>query len=403
MEGGTVSFYGKFRHLIVTILEASAILMYTTFVSDNKYCEVKDILDIYVKYSLSNKRQEEKHIKRIQPPLFPPVPPYAELSTKIRVVRKHKLAACLIQKNMSTLLQAIMCFLENPEAFRAANRTITTDQWSTRFCQGKNEFEGLGKVGGYSDMLRNTTSKMSDWMLYAFVRDPLERFVSGFVDKCVINMGQFDPRQDCHGCRNNISCFVHSIYNDSMEFLEVGYNKTVTMEDYHVFPQNWHCNFRQYADSIKLFKYRNADRVGVYKELADLLNSAGVNVALIDEILAHITRHDTEHATIRSSKTKKYTNEIVKNKNLLNIVYSIYFFDYFQRRQQEEDCDYIGCTATSTSASKSPPSSEDRLDCSNRIPSLNASSLSTPTPLYRDVAIDQATESGRFGTRAPPP
>uniref|UniRef100_A0A1I7ZYV7 Ovule protein n=1 Tax=Steinernema glaseri TaxID=37863 RepID=A0A1I7ZYV7_9BILA len=41
---------------------------------------------------------------------------------------------------------------------------------------------------------------------------------------------------------------------------------------------------------------------------------------------------------------------------------------------------------------KSLPSSEDGLVCTNRIPSFDASSPSTPTPFYKDVASDQATE-----------
>lgn len=52
---------------------------------------------------------------------------------------KHRLSSCLIQKNMSTLIAAILCFLYSPERFIRAGRNINTEQGEIHFCRGKNE------------------------------------------------------------------------------------------------------------------------------------------------------------------------------------------------------------------------------------------------------------------------
>jgi hypothetical protein len=46
---------------------------------------------------------------------------------------------CLIQKSMSTLMQATMCYLHNETAFINAGRVLNQESYSKRFCEWKNE------------------------------------------------------------------------------------------------------------------------------------------------------------------------------------------------------------------------------------------------------------------------
>lgn len=105
----------------------------------------------------------------------------------------YRIAACVIEKDMSTVLTAIMCFLTGPEAFRNASRSVTDDGYRNRYderlrylglvplrlCKGKNEYSSL------KTMTRSTATVVDDWRLFAVVRDPMDRFLSGFVQRCV--------------------------------------------------------------------------------------------------------------------------------------------------------------------------------------------------------------------------
>ncbi|KAH7706602.1 Protein C18B2.1 [Aphelenchoides avenae] len=52
---------------------------------------------------------------------------FRPLETRLVTAPKYRISACLIQKNMSTLLRAIICYLYNERAFKAAGRVFATE------------------------------------------------------------------------------------------------------------------------------------------------------------------------------------------------------------------------------------------------------------------------------------
>ena len=64
-----------------------------------------------------------KKIFRRMTPKWPP---------PFKTSKAHKLATCLIQKNMSTLLQAIMCFLHDEKKFRDSKRSFSKEEYKIR-------------------------------------------------------------------------------------------------------------------------------------------------------------------------------------------------------------------------------------------------------------------------------
>ncbi|EPB78499.1 hypothetical protein ANCCEY_02459 [Ancylostoma ceylanicum] len=89
------------------------------------------------------------------------------------------------------------------------------------------------------------------WSMMAIVRDPVDRFVSGFADKCL----RHDFREQvwkkfplrCNGCKTichmtskmqNLTCFMEREYKRMMqraaEFRRLG-----NFDDDHFFPQSW--------------------------------------------------------------------------------------------------------------------------------------------------------------------
>uniref|UniRef100_A0A915E6N3 Carbohydrate sulfotransferase n=1 Tax=Ditylenchus dipsaci TaxID=166011 RepID=A0A915E6N3_9BILA len=166
------------------------------------------------------------------------LPPLKYFDAKFRVVEKYKLVACAIEKNMSTVLTAIMCYLFNQTAFIQSNRSITSDSYNTRFCKGKNEHQFIPAI-----LRVYNTTKLYDWTLVAIVRDPIERFLSGFVDKCInekkaSHTNTYRPTI-CYGCAGNLSCFLDKEYERAEQFSRNTYkSRQWTHEDIHFYPQN---------------------------------------------------------------------------------------------------------------------------------------------------------------------
>lgn len=172
------------------------------------------------------------------------------------IAPKYRFVACLIQKSLSTLLETVMCLLFDEERFLARNRTLHTEFGETRLCLHQNE------INNYVSLIRRalrTRFGMEDpaaldtfhWL--AIVRDPVERFLSGFVDKCIRQ-----PRAPnfCLGCGANLSCFVHKEYARMLaESRRVAMERT--WEDMHFFPQSWRCNFRTLFANYTLLRVPN--------------------------------------------------------------------------------------------------------------------------------------------------
>ena len=77
-------------------------------------------------------------------------------------------------------MMAVMCCLHDSAAFLNASRTIATETYDRRFCRNKNEADHM------SEKLLNDPS----WLKTAVVRHPVEKFLAGYVDKCVNHRSQ---------------------------------------------------------------------------------------------------------------------------------------------------------------------------------------------------------------------
>ena len=87
---------------------------------------------------------------------------------------------CVIEKNLSTILTAILCFLHNEERFKANNRNINAEDFHHRFCRTSNEALNLNLLE------KKFKIPLIEWTHIVAVRDPIERFISGFTDKCLM-------------------------------------------------------------------------------------------------------------------------------------------------------------------------------------------------------------------------
>ncbi|EPB69091.1 hypothetical protein ANCCEY_11818 [Ancylostoma ceylanicum] len=83
--------------------------------------------------------------------VFPPFHRYREY---FQDIPKYRLCTCFIEKVMSTIRDGIFCYLNDPVEFVSHNRRISTENYVNRRVK------------------------------FAVVRDPIDRFLSGYADKC---------------------------------------------------------------------------------------------------------------------------------------------------------------------------------------------------------------------------
>ncbi|VDL83659.1 unnamed protein product [Nippostrongylus brasiliensis] len=108
------------------------------------------------------------------------IAPFARIRPLIVTAPNHKIMSCVVQKSMSSVMLATMCYLLRGEEFIKAGRSLLFDLGAFGFCQNKNNFPNVDSM---LETLRTTNPH--DIRFTMITRDPVDRFLSGFVDRCI--------------------------------------------------------------------------------------------------------------------------------------------------------------------------------------------------------------------------
>ncbi|CAD5228710.1 unnamed protein product [Bursaphelenchus okinawaensis] len=173
---------------------------------------------------------------------------FRNADSKWRTAPHYKIANCVIEKSMSTVLAATTCYLYNTSNFLIHNRSLTSDVYHTRLCKDKNEYNSIQKLETSNAVRR------FDWLYFTVVREPIDRFFSGFVDKCLRDTRRLAASDRCFGCKDNVECVIHKLHNRALAFSN-GKTKAVSYDDIHFFPQNWHCNMKSTYNKLKFIHF----------------------------------------------------------------------------------------------------------------------------------------------------
>ncbi|ULU13733.1 hypothetical protein L3Y34_016307 [Caenorhabditis briggsae] len=244
------------------------------------------------------------------------IPPFVSYDPHILVAPENKLISCAIAKSMSQLTASIMCLLYDEDTFLAQNLSLN-DAWNTsRECLEEYAFQHP------SPQLLNDP----DTVRFAFIRDPIQRFVSFYLDKCG-HLGQ------CLGCNStDLRCFVRKTYemlkNISDHRHGFDWDGNVTAE--HAAPLSWMCNFDKDLEKWHLLMMGSdlEERKSSILHLGNILKRQGFNETLVEKIQKDMTIGETPHGTHKSSHRQEAERQIREDPYIRDLLHKIYFFDY---------------------------------------------------------------------------
>ncbi|KAI1693205.1 sulfotransferase family domain-containing protein [Ditylenchus destructor] len=100
---------------------------------------------------------------------------------------KSKTVACRIHQSVSTMLDNLICYLNNENAFRACEyETFDTNESKERFrlCDDRIDVANIENIVE-SQNISNFEHLFQDWNVVAVIGHPIDRLLAGFLDKCI--------------------------------------------------------------------------------------------------------------------------------------------------------------------------------------------------------------------------
>ncbi|CAI2358155.1 unnamed protein product [Caenorhabditis sp. 36 PRJEB53466] len=275
-------------------------------------------------YALSiEKRFGIPNIARIKPLKTSPgeenqlIPPFIPFRSTFVTSPKYSLAACRIQKNLSTILLNLFCFLNTPRKFtrRASSLTIEFKNYvSVETCNDTHATH-IGADHNFTTLL-------------AIIRDPVERFLSGFVDKCIHEANHKKTR--CYGCNKNMMCVLKAQY-ERFQLIADGKLTNFSYEDRHFAPMSWFCDFTR--ETVKNYRFlyfgeTEEEQGETVDELMTVFEDHGVDNHTTTYISEELSANRTKHSTSGSMIRIRTGYEMRKSKEAMKMLYLIYENDY---------------------------------------------------------------------------
>ncbi|KAK5971551.1 hypothetical protein GCK32_015556, partial [Trichostrongylus colubriformis] len=197
-----------------------------------------------------------------------------------------------------------------------------------------------------------------------FIRDPIDRFLSGFVNKCILK-GLNETVEYCFDCHSDLNCFVEAFREELWTIYERSGRQRSPI-GYHLAPLTWNCNFKDHLHDYIFLRhangtsgvqfmamelYRILERAGVPKsQLEDIKNAVlgrpddlleklklhHLALSKIDafypnsrvEMICEIPVGKSPHSTSSSIDRAEAERQLYGNKTLLKTVIELYYYDF---------------------------------------------------------------------------
>ncbi|CEF70108.1 Sulfotransferase family-containing protein [Strongyloides ratti] len=242
------------------------------------------------------------------------------------IAPKYNLTSCYIGKSLSSMTIGLFCYLYDEKKFLANYKTVINGGANRRICNSKNSYSSISNISKeYTN--GNKTEILKNWKHLMIIREPVSRFISGFVQLCVLNIGLEINHPYCFNCKKNLKCFLKKLY---YHIINLGSNLTKIDKFimYHFYPQSWQCEYLKYKDNYKIILY-TSNAKEFYKEyLLKLEEESLIPKDKIKFIKQLIYNSKIIHSTSDKKITKYYENKLLKNEYLISLIKTIYINDY---------------------------------------------------------------------------
>uniref|UniRef100_A0A0K0EBV8 Sulfotransferase domain-containing protein n=1 Tax=Strongyloides stercoralis TaxID=6248 RepID=A0A0K0EBV8_STRER len=244
------------------------------------------------------------------------------------IANEYKINTCIMGKTSSSMQLGIFCYLFDEKTFLSKFKNKKDRGANRHICKDRNRHRQMDDViKKYSN--NNSSEYFNDWKNLLIVREPISRFISGFVQLCVLNIGLPLNHPYCFGCGNNMHCFLSHLYNDIRK-VGSGKKKPVYFIKYHFYPQTWQCQYNLYKDKYTVIKYDSIDKKNFYSKYLDELESCNIPKDKIKFIRKNIFTSKISHSTFDKTETKNYVRTLYKSPKLLKLISKIFYDDYLE-------------------------------------------------------------------------
>uniref|UniRef100_A0A0K0FSC8 Sulfotransfer_1 domain-containing protein n=1 Tax=Strongyloides venezuelensis TaxID=75913 RepID=A0A0K0FSC8_STRVS len=246
---------------------------------------------------------------------------------KYFVAPKYKLATCAVHKSFSTMLTSILCYLDMENVFLKKFDHLAEFTFQYKTCVDKKNnclrsFGDLIKIHGKG----NKVNFLKTWKVIMVVRNPIERFISGFVQLCYKSKRRYQAKF-CLGCRGNFKCFVNKLYN----IFTYGYYSiinTYTLTKTFFYPQTMQCNYFKNKRKFVVLKYDLKNLDSFYKSLEEILIQQNVPSEKVEYIDEELRTYRTLDSVNRKAKTDEFIQKFYREKGVLKKLIEIYYSDF---------------------------------------------------------------------------
>ncbi|VDM75411.1 unnamed protein product [Strongylus vulgaris] len=129
-----------------------------------------------------------------------------------------------------------------------------------------------------------------------------------------------------------MTCFLEAEYQRAEEYASAERRHLqkphLTMEDIHVFPQNWRCNMQQYYKNYEFIRYSSDPAGTLMEDLSRLLRAQNVSDSSISYIADSLKSGRTIHSTVTSSSRLFLEQRLRSSPYLMELIVRLFYYDY---------------------------------------------------------------------------
>uniref|UniRef100_A0A0N5C370 Sulfotransfer_1 domain-containing protein n=1 Tax=Strongyloides papillosus TaxID=174720 RepID=A0A0N5C370_STREA len=149
---------------------------------------------------------------------------------------------------------------------------------------------------------------LKTWKVIMVVRNPIERFISGFVYLFYTHKVRH-YKKFCLGCAKDFKCFVNKLHT-------------------HFYPQNMQCNYLKNKNKFVVLKFDPKNLESFYRSLEEILIQQNVPREKVEFIDKEIRTYRIKHPTTGKAKTIEFIKNFYKEKGVIEKLIEIFHSDF---------------------------------------------------------------------------